>query len=856
MMWSLLREISFRHLRRSPLRTGLVIFGIALGVSMLSAVLSTNASLLAAFQDMVRRVAGKADLTVAGGASGIPNSLTAEIAAVDGVAHAAAMVEVTTRTTDDQAGTLLVLGVDFLGDTFFLPFAQPGQHQVVTDPLAFVNDPRAVLVSKRLARDRTLSIGSPLPLLTPEGELTFYVRGVLEDSGPAASFGGQVVVMFLDALQVSFARGELVDRIDVAVAEGADVEAAKKRIHALVAGRAEVERPTGRSARLATTLWVFRNGLSASGLAALWVGMFLIYNAVSVNVAQRRREIGILRALGVTRGGVTGLFCLEALAMALLGGLIGLVVGGRIADLALASAVDHVSQFMLPMRPPPAHITPQIAVVSIAAGLGATVLAAFFPARKSASIDPAEALRATRASSTLSALPERKLALIGLVVSLAACVPAWLGGELNGYLASTAIVSGLAMFVPLCVRFLHGALVRAAERLLGVPGRLALDNVARSAGRSAVTVIAMMLAISMSMTIGTYARSFQRSVLDWADQAFAADAVVVAGSPLQDRQHVPFAPSVLEKLRTIEGVAGVNPNRVAAHHLFGRRVDIDSKDSHVVFDELRRRGRRPLVLAGPKDIDADALSGAPRVLISENLSRATGLGVGDRIRFNTPTGERSFEVYAVVIDYGSDTGALFMDRKWYRQYFRDEQIDSVDLLFEPGADPEEVVKRVRARLGAHDALFVTLAGSLREHLKQVAGNVLALTRAPEVVTLIVALMGVIGTMLAGVIDRIREIGLLRAVGASRRQILASVIAEAAFLGVAATLCGIAAGVPQGFIFLKVIGISTSGWNLTYTFPVETALRVGLAILAAAALAGVLPGLRAARLDVRDALSYE
>src|SRR5690349_9683740 len=153
-MWTLLSEISFRHLRFSPLRTALVVIGIALGVCMLCAVLATNNSLIAAFEDMVDRVAGKADLTVAGSDSGIPSSLTGEIAEVEGVAHAAAMLEVTTRSADGIGGALLVLGVDFLGDTFFLPFAQQGEKGVVEDPLAFVNDPKAILISKKLAKER------------------------------------------------------------------------------------------------------------------------------------------------------------------------------------------------------------------------------------------------------------------------------------------------------------------------------------------------------------------------------------------------------------------------------------------------------------------------------------------------------------------------------------------------------------------------------------------------------------------------------------------------------------------------------------------------------------------------------
>jgi putative ABC transport system permease protein len=197
-----------------------------------------------------------------------------------------------------------------------------------------------------------------------------------------------------------------------------------------------------------------------------------------------------------------------------------------------------------------------------------------------------------------------------------------------------------------------------------------------------------------------------------------------------------------------------------------------------------------------------------------------------------------------------------MDLKWYREFFLDDKIDFLELYFADGADSEQVAERLRGRLGQGDLLFVTLQDTLREELKKVGANLTALSRAPELVTLVVAFMGVVGTMLAAVIDRIREIGLLRAIGASRRQIIGSVVAEAGFLGLAGTLCGVIAGVPEGFLFLKVIGVATSGWNLPYSFPIDTALRVGVVIVSAAALAGFLPGVRASRLDVRDALSYD
>jgi putative ABC transport system permease protein len=132
----------------------------------------------------------------------------------------------------------------------------------------------------------------------------------------------------------------------------------------------------------------------------------------------------------------------------------------------------------------------------------------------------------------------------------------------------------------------------------------------------------------------------------------------------------------------------------------------------------------------------------------------------------------------------------------------------------------------------------------------------AYAQAPELITLVVAIMGVIGTMLAAVIDRIREIGMLRAIGATRWQVTLSMVTEAGFLGFAAAFCGIVTGVPQGYVFMRVIGMASNGWHLPYGFPLETALRVSSFVVIAATLAGFLPGRRAAAMDVKEALSYE
>ncbi|MDB4988570.1 MAG: transporter permease protein [Myxococcaceae bacterium] len=855
-MWTLLREVSLRHLRHAPLRTALVVFGIALGVCMLSAMLATNETLGAAFEDMVERVAGKADLTVGGSEAGIESSITGEVADTEGVEHAAAMVEVVTRSATPGAATLLVLGVDLLGDTFFLPFAQEGDHKVIEDPLAFVNDPTAILISKKLAESHHLKLGDELPLITAEGIKKFNVRGLLEAEGPAASYGGQVAVMFIDAAQISFARGYSVDRIDVVAKKGVDVAELKARLEKLIGGRAKVEEPKGRTRRLVASLETFRNGLNLTGLIALGVGTFLIYNAVSVSVAQRRREVGILRALGVTRGAVVRMFCLEALVMAAIGVAIGLPLAQTLADFALSSVSETVARMFVAIQPKPPQITAHIALVGAICGVLSTLIASYLPARASNQIDPAEALRSSRSTTSAATRDSRKLALLGLALALAAPLLALPGTENAGYLSSLSIMVGFALLAPITVRGLHWLLVGVAEKTLGIPGRLALDNVQRSLGRSTSIVIALMLAIAMSMTVGAYAISFERSISQWVDDAFPSDAVVTSGSPTIDRNHVAFAPSFADLVSAVPGVAAVSTMRNVSTVMAGRNMEVQSIDTRVQLGEAKKRGVGRKVLDGPEDIDPNALYDRQRVMISGNLAHFSKVSAGDTVTVETPSGPQKFEVYSVVVDYSSDQGWMMLDKRWYSKYWHDEPVDALEVYFAKGADVDKTSEAVRRALGERGNIFVTSHDALREELRGLARSVFAYAKAPELITLLVAIMGVIGTMLAAVIDRIREIGMLRAIGATRWQVTGSMVVEAGFLGFASAICGVITGVPQGFVFMRVIGMAANGWFLPYSFPLETAMRVTSFVVIAAAIAGFLPGRRAAGMDVKEALSYE
>jgi putative ABC transport system permease protein len=442
-----------------------------------------------------------------------------------------------------------------------------------------------------------------------------------------------------------------------------------------------------------------------------------------------------------------------------------------------------------------------------------------------------------------------------MLVVGASAVPAGLGGELNGYLAGTILMLGAPLFVPLIVKGLRQLLLAPVERFAGIPGRLALDNAERALGRSAMTVVALMLAVALSLSVGSYATSFESSMMQWVDNAIPADASITAGSPLIDRRHMPFGPSTLEKLEETPGLVGFNAIRSITIDHNGRRMVLQANDTALLHRESVRKHKGRVLVEGPL-MTENALVEKPRVVISENLSSNEKLHPGDTITLNTTAGPKPFEVHSVVVDYSSDQGWIMLDRKWFHEYWQDELSDSIDLYFADGVDKDNIINVVRGRLGGTHDLFVSPHEQLRDEMRSAALSVFAYAKAPELISLIVAIMGVIGTMLAAVLDRIREIGMLRAIGATRRQVTLSLMWEAGFLGFSAALSGIAFGIPLGLVLIKVVGIATSGWALPYYFPYETALRVTGLIVTAALLAGFFPGTRAARLDVKEALAFE
>ena len=851
-MLYLIREISVRHHLRAPLRSLLVVCGIALGVALYVAMGATTDAMFTAFKEMAQRVGGRADLTIRGAGAGIPGERLADVAAVPGVSHAAASVETVVQAPDLRE-TLLVLGVDFLGDLHFLPFSvERGNTRVIEDPLAFVNDPTALLVSGRFARRHGLSKGSVVRLLTADGVQPFHVEGILADNGPAAFFGGQVAVMFLDAAQISFARGTSVDRIDVALDPGADITTVE---HALgkIGSALSVERPASIGSRLRDLTEPLRGMLWLSGFLALLVGAFLVYNAVGVAVVQRRREIGVLRAIGTSRRATVALFCLEVTVLAVPAVVLGLCLGRSLSRFAAAQALDTVSSLYVSVGSVEPEMTLSLAVRGALVGLVTALVGAFWPARRGAAVDPVDTLRGSAVAD--ARVPYIRLLVAGIVCLGIVWLPALRTTLVGGAVALTALVVGVALCTPAVILLTRRLLLRIVERAAGVPGRLGLDYVKRTLGRSTVNVLALMVAASLSVSIGGWISSFERSLSAWFEQVTTADFTVTAGSPLLDRRHTPMGAHTLSVIAATPGVAGVQRFRIIDQVVSGKTMRLVATDTDLFLSEAGRRGKGWNLVEGAP-VGVGELSASPSILLSEGAAHRLGLHAGAHVVLHAPKRDVDFLVRAVIVDYTSERGAAFIDERHFVEYWGDDSFDAISAYLAKGEAVDVVVDRVRTALGADGAFFVTKSEALRASLVDSVRQSFSYSHVVEIVTLVIALMGVIGTLAAAVMDRIREIGVMRAVGAMSSQVAVAIVVEACFLGFCAMLVGTVLGALECQMFLKTLVLTDIGWHLDFVFPWGSAARVGLAVLITSVLAAVIPAVRAARIDLNRALLYE
>jgi putative ABC transport system permease protein len=659
-----------------------------------------------------------------------------------------------------------------------------------------------------------------------------------------------MLLMDIAAAQELTGRLGRLDRIDLILpAEEAD---SLEEIQSLLPPGVLALPVAARSGTVEEMTAAFRLNLTALSLLAMVVALFLIYNTMTFSVVQRRPLFGTLRSLGVTRREVFLMVVSEAFIIGMLGAVLGVIIGifmGRGA-VGLVSQTINDLFFVTTVRDVPIPLNSLIK--GSALGVLATILTAAFPAWEAASVPPRTAL--SRANLETKA---QKIVLwlgVGGVVTILVAIAILVTPSRSlilSFSGTFAAVIGFALLTPLTTRWMMSAGSPLTSRIWGVLGRMAPREVINSISRTSVAVAALMVAISVTIGVSLMVGSFRFTVETWMGQILHGDIYVSVPGATVSQPLQALEPGVIPILEDFPGVRRVD---------LLQNATVDSPDGPIQISANNNPndGLEQIYLSTDYPLDqiwAAVELGA--VLVSEPLVNRLDLPLqGGKLALYTPSGLQSFPVAGIYYDYASSQGSAILALDKYRQIWGDEQIAAAALILEPGFDAQSLANLLEVELASIQSLQVRPNQALRADTLEVFDRTFAITGALQLMTTFVAFVGVLSAMMSLQLDKQRQLGILKAIGLTARQLWQLIALETGLMGAVAGVLAMPTGYMLALILIYIINRRSFGWTLQMQIhPAPFIQALAIAVLAAL-LAGLYPAYRIIQRNTAEAIRFD
>ncbi len=847
----LLRTLSLSYVRRHKAKTLLTLLGVVVGVATFSSIESAKGTLVKGIRSTVDRVAGKAQLQITM-EGGVPEEVQEQVRSLPGIRATSPVIEQIVSTEKGELGSLMVIGIDLLGDREMRDYGFEGDDADLDDPLLFLAQPDSAIFTRQFAEKADLKIGGGIALKIPKGMKRVTTRGLLTPKGFSEAFGGNLMVMDVYAAQDLFGRGRRFDRLDVRLTEETSIAQGTATLEKALGPAYRVETPGKRGEQIEKIVANFIAGFNISSGFALAIGIFLIFNVFNVAVNRRRRDIGTLRALGATPRQVQLLFLSEALVIGIVGGLLGTLVGTTVSQ-AFLQIMGQTTETMYGVTSSGVvRLPPVIVLESMLLGVGTSLIGAWGPALTASRIPPTEAF----AKGAFQARPPGRsvvritagVVALGSTILMALRPP--FGG--NSFIFTELLLGGvgIVLLVGPLSRLLLICLVPLVTRFAPVAGRLSGDALLGNARRTSGTIMAMALSLTFVLGLGGYMGSTKKALDRWMLDALTCDLFVRASANF-NRPDFLFPGGLRDELLQLPGVKSVESFRATRPLYQGHQIQVTSIEISQLLERMKydfTQGDKGLMLRG--------LTQEGKCVVSDNFSRRYKLGVGQQVELTAPGGKVRFTIAAVVRDYGSDQGTVLMDRTQFLRYWQDDRVDIYDVSVLPGANVAQVRDLIRAKLaGRYPALVSTRQEFIAEITKAIDAFY-ALTRVTLFLALLVAFLGIVTALLISVAERTREIGILKALGAFPSQLARSIILEALLLA----LVGLVLALPSGNLFAAFmegpLAELFTGWIMPHFYPWEILVQLLIALPLISAFAAWVPARQAGRLKITESIEYE
>ena len=840
-----------RPLSREPVRTALTVLAIALGVAVVLAIELAGDAAAGSFHSSMETLSGKHDLEITA-AGGIPESVLGTLATSPYPLSITARVEDFAVLADTKQ-TLPLIGLDLI--TEFNNSADetaagisggaiisgcthantiPGQNNF----LACLADPKNIWVGSSLHRNP----GDRLALLINDQERDYLVQGVYPDTNGAES----AIIMDIAAAQRALGRFGHVERILIKLPPGADLDNFQRELRGILPAGIEINPRGTATNENRQMLASFRWNLRLLSYISLVVGAFLIYNTISVSVVRRRPEIGIVRALGANRALVMTAFLGEAASLGLAGALLGLPLGRFMAIGAVKLMGATVQSLYVSSSPGSIELSPSSLAIAFFVGVGVAVASAASPAREASRVSPVQAMARGRREYETSVHKFRDGACALLFAIGAAALsraPAIAGKPVFGYLAAIFLIAACALAVPLFVALTMQISSAWLGRSFGPESLLASRTLAGSLRRTSVLVTALATAIAMTVSVGIMVGSFRETVIAWMERQLPADLYIrPAGAPSVDR-HPTLSLDVAETISKLPGVAAVDRLRAYEIVYNSRPVTLAGVD----LSAYRANRRSDFFSGHSADQVFASLREGNNVVVSEPFAYKNNVKTGDALTLSLGESRQTFRILDVYYDYSSERGEILMDRATLLHYLSDPAPSNLAVYVAPEANMQAVRAEIIQATAPHPLLIFS-DREIRGEAIRIFDRTFVITYGLEAVAVIVAVMGIAGALLALVIDRRRELGLLRFLGASSGQIRKLIIVEASLLGLLANIAGATLGYFLSLILIFVINKQSFGWTIRFHWPVAIVLGALTFVFISTVLSALYPAQIAIRLN--------
>ena len=836
-----------RPMVREPVRVALTVLAVAIGVAVVLAIELAGNAAAGSFHSSMDTLSGSYTQEIVA-VGGVPDSVLATIATLPIPLDYSARIE-GFATVVESRETFPLIGIDLIAEGASVLGRADGSRATAppqSNGMQELPDSKSIWISSSMKKQ----IGEEVELLIGDQRTTFRVRGVF----PGANGNNDAIIMDLAAAERVLNKSGTIDRVLLNIPEGVSAADWEKKLRAALPTGVELRAQGTGTEENRKMLAAFRWNLRLLSYIALIVGAFLIYNTIAISVVRRRAEIGIVRALGASRLQVGTAFLGEAAAIGFVGALLGLPLGRLLATGAVKLMGATVNMLYVSSRPGEIVLRGSLLVVAVAVGVGVSVASALGPVREAMQVPPVEAMARGRREYAARVKQGRDLAVaavLGVGAALLARFPAVAGKPLFGYFAALLLIVASAYAIPALVRGIAAGGAKWLRRWFGVEGLLASRSLVASLGRTSVLVGALATAVAMMTSVAIMVGSFRQTVVSWMDHQLPADLYLRPAGGGGVDQHPTLPVELANRIAELSGVAALDRLRAYEITYEGKPATLASMDAAALepYDKSNFFSGRPAAEV------LSELHGTNSVLVSEPFTYKHHVRRGDAIELALGTMRERFRILDVYYDYSSERGTILMDRGTLLKYLPDPDPSNVAVFVKPGANME-VVRQEILRAAAGHQILIFGDRDLRREAIRVFDRTFAITYALEAVAVLVAVMGIAGALLALVIDRRREFGLLRFLGGSSAQIRKLILFEAGLLGLLANVAGLALGYFLSLMLVFVINKQSFGWTIRFHWPVAVLLGALTVVYVATVLAGLYPAEVAVKLNPLEVVHEE